>query len=589
MTKHKRKQRSQQPPELSPKDHFGFRSRSGDQVLESFSIGALPIVNQVLERMDLQDFFAAHLPREDKRTKISTSVALLLLVRNVIMSREPLYGVSEWAERFRVPLLGLECADDLKYLNDDRVGRALDKLFDANIPHLVAAVMKHVTQEFQLLLEEFHNDATTISFHGDYDDANEEMKLRGQKRVAMARGHSKARRSDLKQLLYTLTITDDGGVPVFYAVDSGNASEADTHPVTWRFLCELVGRNDFLYIADCKLATIDNMHRINRDGGRFITVLPATRKEDREFRKRVLKTPEAVEWEVLYETYDDEGDLIKRISRCKDTTLSGEGYRILWCFNTQKQQHDIHMRARQIERAVGLLAQLREKLYSPKTRYRTRAKIAAAVDGILAKYQVVPWLNVEIEERKEYDFKTTKRGRPTKNTKFTRTEKSRFNLVFEIDTVRLAEDNATAGMFSLITNVSDMSDEDIIRAYGRQPLVEKRFKHLKTDYKVAPVFLKEVSRIQGFLAIYFFALVAQALLEREMRRAMDAHYETIPLYPEERPCKSPTTSRIVELFDGIQIHVHRQGDKTQTFYPELSRLQRTLLKLLNVSGDEYGF
>jgi transposase len=34
---------------------------------------------------------------------------------------------------------------------------------------------------------------------------------------------------------------------------------------------------------------------------------------------------------------------------------------------------------------------------------------------------------------------------------------------------------------------------------------------------VAPVYLKNVSRIQGLLAAYFFALLVQTLLERELR------------------------------------------------------------------------
>jgi transposase len=52
-------------------------------------------------------------------------------------------------------------------------------------------------------------------------------------------------------------------------------------------------------------------------------------------------------------------------------------------------------------------------------------------------------------------------------------------------------------------------------------MIEKRFTHLKTDFAVAPVFLKEVSRIQGLLCMYFFALLVESLLERELRKATD--------------------------------------------------------------------
>jgi len=51
------------------------------------------------------------------------------------------------------------------------------------------------------------------------------------------------------------------------------------------------------------------------------------------------------------------------------------------------------------------------------------------------------------------------------------------------------------------------------------------------------VFLKDIGRIQGLLAVYFFVLLVQTLLERELRRAMMREkLESLPLYPEDRPC-----------------------------------------------------
>jgi transposase len=60
---------------------------------------------------------------------------------------------------------------------------------------------------------------------------------------------------------------------------------------------------------------------------------------------------------------------------------------------------------------------------------------------------------------------------------------------------------------------------------------------MKTDFVVAPVYLKEVSRIQVLLCVYFFMLLVEALLERELRLAMEQKgIESLPLYPEGRAC-----------------------------------------------------
>ncbi|MBM4012151.1 MAG: IS1634 family transposase, partial [Planctomycetes bacterium] len=149
-------------------------------------------------------------------------------------------------------------------LNDDRIGRALDTLFAADVPSLVLSVMTHVVREFQVSLDELHNDSTTISFHGDYTEASTAQRVFGRQTVAITHGHSKDHRPDLKQLLFILTVTADGGVPLAFRAESGNVVDDQTHRETWDLLCQLTGRRDFLYVADCKLATSENMASIHQ-------------------------------------------------------------------------------------------------------------------------------------------------------------------------------------------------------------------------------------------------------------------------------------------------------------------------------------
>lgn len=150
---------------IAPPSHRGARARVGGQTLETCSLGALPIVNQLLERMQLERFLKQHLPPDSRRIAVPTSRCLLLLLRNILLSREPIYGLGEWAERFAPELLGLE-RGDLEHLNDDRIGRCLDRLFTTNVPELVLDVVRHVVREFDVSLNELHNDSTTVSFYG---------------------------------------------------------------------------------------------------------------------------------------------------------------------------------------------------------------------------------------------------------------------------------------------------------------------------------------------------------------------------------------------------------------------------------------
>ena len=145
-------------------------------------------------------------------------------------------------------------------------------------------------------------------------------------------------------------------------------------------------------------------------------------------------------------------------------------------------------------------------------------------------------------------------------------------------------------MFPLISNFLEASERDLLWAYKKQPTIEKRFSQLKTDFSVAPVHLQSVSRIEAFLCVYFLALLVESLLERELRRAMESDgVETLPLYPEGRACRYPTTPRVFDVFDNLQRHrLIVEGQPAAVLVTQLSPLQRAILKLLRHVPETYG-
>jgi transposase len=569
----------QDPAALRP----GRIARAAGRTLSSYSVAALPILDRLLDRLRLEAILRDHLPREDRRSRIPTAAGLLLLLKNLLVSREPLYGLGEWAARHVPELLGLNPAQ-LPSLNDDRVGRCLDRLFDADIPSFTLAVVVHAVREFQVELDELHNDSTTITLHGDYESADQERTLRGRLRLAATWGHNKDHRPDLKQLLYILTVARDGAVPVQFRVQSGNTTDDRSHRDTWDFLCKLTGRCDFLYVADCKLATTENLAYLHRHGGRFLSVLPRTRGEDTAFRAEVLAG--RVHWRRIHDKYDDEGELVDRFSIREPEATSVEGYRLIWYHSTRKAELDAASRLQRIQRAVERLIELRERLTSPRTRYRDRAKVAEAVEAILEETGTAAWITVTVEERAEETYRQQRRGRPGADTLYVKHERKRFDLTHRVELERLSEEARSDGIFPLISNEPGMSAKDLLLAYKEQPMIEKRFGQLKTDFVVAPVFLKEVSRIQALLCVYFLALLVESLLERELRRAMEREgIESVPLYPEGRACRRPTARKVIDLFEDVQRHELSAGRRPAVvFTTKLSRLQRRVLRLLNMKG-----
>jgi hypothetical protein len=166
-----------QPEALRPKNlPTGFRARAASgQTILSQGIGILPVLTHFLQRLRLTDFLRQYLPPEDRRSRVQTARVVTLLLRNLLVSREPVYGVAEWASRYVPDLFQLRPAE-LEYLNDDRVGRALERVCDLLGSPFLLEFVRHVVQKFDLSLDELHNDSTSISFFGDYDEASRALR-----------------------------------------------------------------------------------------------------------------------------------------------------------------------------------------------------------------------------------------------------------------------------------------------------------------------------------------------------------------------------------------------------------------------------
>lgn len=404
---------------------------TGPFELESTRLGALPVIDHFLGRMRLETTLGRYLPAGDGRTSLQARTAIGVLVRNLCMEREPLYGLGAWASAFEPELVGLAPGEP-ELLNDDRVGRALDALFDADRGSLLAELVLGAIGEFDLDCSQLHNDSTSIALHGAYTAADGRERG-GKPTVAAALGHSKNHRPDLKQLVLILTVSADGAVPLAHRVADGNTNDDQTHIETWDGLRSLTGHRDFLYVADSKLCTREQMGHIDRHGGRFVTVLPRTRKEDGPLREWTARqAPD--EWtEAERRTGKRKGDPDEVWSVRPAPFPSSEGYRIVWVHSTVKQRRDETTRNDCIQRAQRALDKLNQRLAGPRARISTRVAAEEAAAAILAGADAVRWVRFTVTERIDQRYRQEKRGRPGKDTRYRKLTKTRYAIEVQID------------------------------------------------------------------------------------------------------------------------------------------------------------
>jgi len=554
--------------------------------LHTERLGPLPLINHFLGRLGLVALLERFGPCAHPRRQLPFAEGIGVLLRSVLVEREPIYRQHETVSTFSSRAFGLDI-QSVDRVTDDALGRALDDLFDADRGTLLTEVVVKAAKEFGFSFDELHNDSTTIKLTGQYDAANG-RRLRGKRAPFITYGYSKDHRPDLKQLLFLLTTSSDG-VPVQFRCEAGNGSDSRTHEETWDTLVRAAGRVDFLYVADSKLCNADAMEHIDSRKGRFITVLPRSRGEDKGFREWVQTNEPA--WQLVRNQPNPRrrGGPRDRWWAFRYPLPSRETWPVIWVRSSLLHDHQERSRQQRIQRALADLQVFNAKLTGIRPRRRSHRDIEERVDGILRKRRVGRYVDVKIVQDEHHHFRQAAPGRPGPKTLYVRKSRKLWRLEWVLNVERIAYDHKSDGMYPLLTNDRTLTNQQVIEAHKRQPVIEKRFEQTKAVFEIAPVLLKNEGRIEALFFVYFLALLVQALIERELRGAMKREgVEELPLYPEQRLNRRPTAEQILRLFSLAERHILKHDGKTaHVFEPGLTNLQEDVLRLLGVPMTAY--
>ena len=380
-----------------------------------------------------------------------------------------------------------------------------------------------------------------------------------------------------------------GAVPVHFKIYDGNTTDDQTHRHTWLRVAEVVGNSDFLYVADSKLCSHDNLAFIGGKNGRFLTVMPRTWKEWSLLQKYVQEQPESLWCEISKEPAKRGRAKAPNIYWGFEYPKKTEGgYRLLCYRSSRKMKDDALARQRKLQR----FRQWNQTHSAKPKRFDSVAKAEEYGKRQVQEKKVTPWVRCWVQERRQTHKKQVGRGRPGPQTPYETREEIWYEAAFAEDQEAIEADAKWDGMFSLITNDVSLKLKEVLEKYKYQPFLEKRFEQMKTVFGVMPVWLKKPERISGLLFVYFVVLLVQALLEREVRLKMkEQKIEELPLYPEGRMTKRPTAELILSAFEGLRRHrlMDERGCALRTFHDPLSPVARQILQLLGVDSSPFGF
>jgi transposase len=531
--------------------------------VESFSLCHLPIVKEYASRIGLVELV-------DRMVASGMHVApgkvLLGLVMNLLCGRSPLYRVEEF---FRSRDVALLLGEDMtaELLNDDTIGRVLDRIYAYGTWKIFSEVCLHAFRNFHVDASVVHQDTTSVSVWGEYQPAAGDP-------IHITNGFSKDKRPDLKQFVLSLLCVE-GNLPCHAGILDGNASDKKTNGRILNELPRIMARHgvkEFIYVADSALITKDNLALMN-EGIDFIARLP---ENFGVCGKLIRAAVASCSWqEVGHLTHRNvRGKEVSACYRFKEERLDlyGRTYRAVVVHS------DVHDRRRQkrIDSAIQKDALLVKATASMLARKEFFCLPDAHAAAQALKNGALHQVSSSVESRPVYG-----RGRPPKSG--VRPVKGlRYRVLPKVTENKTAVDKLReeAGCFVLLTTVPSRmkSGRDILRIYKEQDGIERNFAFLKDPLVANDVFLKKPHRIEAMGLVLVLSLLLWRLMERTMRRKARENNIMLQGWNNSDTTK-PTSFMMVSKFSPVFVGV--KEDRRFLFTP-LDTVQLAYLMALDV-------
>jgi hypothetical protein len=224
-------------------------------------VGALPAITHYFDKLELAATIDRLVPWEGE---IPLGTLVEVLIANRLLRPKALFRVGPWAQT-----AALTDYYDLtvEQLNDDRLGRALERIAQ-HADTIQAALVLKAIEQFHLEVHQIHYDLSDVELYGAYELHLAEGQTPPSPMPAY--GRTKSGRKHVKQIQFGLDVTGDGGVPVGHLPLDGNAAEVTSHLENLKLLGRTLPKGKLLYIADTKLDAPENLLRIAAGKGQFL-------------------------------------------------------------------------------------------------------------------------------------------------------------------------------------------------------------------------------------------------------------------------------------------------------------------------------
>src|SRR5262245_58201846 len=527
-------------------------------VQQIYSVAHLPLILGVLRRLEVATVIDRLLPPHPAHV-ISCGRGVEALVLAILDGDHALYKVGQrLEERGMLALLqpGLTRAS----LHDYRLGHMLDALFAANLNKVFSALALKALEVYGIRTPWLHQDTTTIALYGAYEDV---PKTVGAPRPAY--GHSKDGRDDLKQVLLSLGVSGDGGLPLRVGLRDGNRSDSVETPLAIEECLALGLESMRGIVADSKAYSRRTLGLCLERGVGLVTLVPRTCAVRQELEAWGQQQPTfPLLLEKLGRTKDEaprrwHGQSVLRQVEVEysDGRVVSEALRFVVVHSSQlAQQQTQAYTAAQAKEAAAVAAHVQ---HVHAQWFACEADAAAAI----AEYEhrgpgrrgrrPQPWRYHVLRYRVADDTRRTRRarrGRPAK-TDPPPTEAG-YRLMVEVEALANPEEDNGWTVLATTVGAEVCTDAEILEAYQEQhTTVEPGFRWIKNPAAIAPVWLEKPERIAALAMLTVVGLLVYSVIQRQVRLSLRTHEPQLP--GNKAMIATPTAAVVLALFAQVAL------------------------------------
>jgi transposase len=549
--------------------------------VETQPVGFAPILKYFYDRCSIAKIIDENVDLDPRRKILTHGQASVAMITGILFQVLQLYRICKFATETTVLDVILSGIAPEEYF-DDRLADTLDAIYNYGIGNLEMLITQHMIQEFNIKNNICHDDTTSASTYGNCN------KNRTSNSIEITFGYSKKHRQDLKQLVWSLSVSTDSAFPLFQKAYSGNTADVDTYVEQWQNLIDLLGYQDFLYVADSKLITKENMSQIHNNGGFFIAPAPMY-----ESYKKVLHYAlENHDKETLisYKNQFNRGFEIPIEIEYEDETYT---FRMIVLYDQKvaaRKRNTLHAR---IAKTQSLFEELQGKLN--KYKLKTESAIEQRCDAIVKKYHTGNFFQYTINNDPVTTYKNKKKGRIPKNKipEKVAVVTDNFNVEFQLNQAAIDEELARCGYYPLITNKPEdaLSIEEAMLAHKNQYKSEHVNRRAKSSLKLEPIYLQTPDRIEAMLFLFKIALQIVVLVERTARSNIKNRDKGLDNFmPNKKDVRNPRTEYMFSEFQYlVSGKVPIPGGEVSGFVSELNSLQKDILRILEIPFECYSY